>query len=279
MGLAGAVLATSVGCGLFHRRSSDAETEPITPEGLYAKGMAALQERKLRQALDYFDGITFRAESRAEFEPQVRIAIADATFWQRDDLSLIDARSKYLDFVTLYAEHPLAPYAQLQAGVASLQQVNDPSRDQSQTAIAIDDLREVTRRWPGSPWAEAAGQMLVGAEANLARHEYLVGRFYYRNKAYLAATARLQGLLEKYPDYPKRDEVYLLLGESLMLGNNHLEGRIYLDKVVAEYPDSHSAAEARKFLAELPPPAEPEPAPNQDVDGASRSANGGGGQR
>ena len=49
----------------------------------------------------------------------MRIGVADATFYQGHDLALIDARNLYLDFVTLNADHELAPYAQFQAGICS----------------------------------------------------------------------------------------------------------------------------------------------------------------
>ena len=179
--------------------------------------------------------------------------LADATFYLGDDLSLIEARSKYLDFVTLYGDHPLAPYAQFQAGVSSLRQAANPSRDQSETAVAITDLKDVVRRFPESPFAAAAKEALVRAETNLAEHEFLVGRFYLQKRKYRAATARFRALMETYPHYEYREKLYFHLGKSLLLGESVSEGKSWLDRLLADYPQSEYAKEAKALLAEETP--------------------------
>jgi outer membrane protein assembly factor BamD len=249
--LASLAVVAGAAPGCAGRRKAKQETELLTAEALYRKGLTSLEERKLREARAYLERIQFTAGNRPELEPLVRLALADATFYAGDQLSLIEARSKYLDFVTLYGDHPQAPYAQFQAGVASLKQVNHPSRDQSQTQVAISDLKEVGRRWPDSSFAAASEQMIGLAHDHLAEHEHLVGRFYFKRRDYQAATERLRNLLTSYPRYSHRDEVYLLLGQSLVRANSADEGRVYLDKLVTDFPASEAAKEARKLLAEL----------------------------
>jgi outer membrane assembly lipoprotein YfiO len=250
--VAALAVAASLMPGCARLRRDKAEAELLTTEALYQRALSHLEHRRLREARSDLERIQFTAENRVTLEPLVRLALADATFYAGDELSLIEARSKYLDFVTLYADHPMAPYAQFQAGVSSLRQVNDPSRDQSQTHEAIADLRVVEERWPGSPFAGASGGMIRQAQDNIAEHEYLVARFYFRRRAWGAAADRLRGLLQRYPAYSEQERVYLLLGQALVLGGSDAEGRIYLDKLVAEHPDSEAAEEAKKFLADLP---------------------------
>ena len=246
-----AVAMLAAGAGCASRREAKQEVALLTAEDLYRKGIASLEQRKLHEARNYLERIQYSAQNRPDLEPLVRLALADATFYLGDDVSLIEARAKYVDFVTLYGDHPQAPYAQFQAGVSSLKQVNDPSRDQSQTEIALADLREVGRRWPTSPFAEAADQMIAVAHDHLAEHELLVARFYAKRKKYQAASDRLRGLLDRYPRYARKDQVYLLLGQALVKMNSTAEGRVYLDKLLADYPDTAAAREAKKLLAEL----------------------------
>jgi len=215
-------------------------------------GMDLLEKRELRKARLLLQRVEYSARDRRETEPLVRLAIADATFYQGDDFSLIDARSLYLDFVTLYGDHPRAPYAQLQAGVCSLAQVNDPSRDQSQTRVAIDDLREVLRRYPASPYAAVAQLKIREAEALLAEHEYLIGRFYIKKKSYPAAVERLRGLLTEYPTFSGTDKVYYWIGEALFRQDNAEEGSLYLRKLVDDFPASEYAARAAARLGTAP---------------------------
>ena len=217
----------------------------------YQQGMEQLQRGKLTQARTTLQQVSYTAEDdRPEIEPLVRIGLADATFYQRGALSLIDARNLYLDFVTLFADHRKAPYAQFQAGICSLNQVAAPSKDQTETRRAVAGLRDVERRFPGSNYADAAQRMRKVAEANLAEHEFMVGRFYLKRKKYLAAADRFRGVLEDYPHYVEIDKVYLYLGQALLRSNNDSEARVYLDKLVTDYPNGPYADQARKALTE-----------------------------
>jgi outer membrane protein assembly factor BamD len=217
----------------------------------YQRGVEQLQRGKLTQARTTLQQVSYTAEDdRPEIEPLVRIGLADATFYQRGALSLIDARNLYLDFVTLFADHRKAPYAQFQAGICSLNQVAAPSKDQTETRRAVAELREVERRFPGSNFAGAAQGMRKVAEANLAEHEYMVGRFYLKRKKYLAAADRFRGVLEQYPHYAEIDKIYLYLGQALLRSNNESEARVYLDKLVTDYPDGRYAEEGRKALSQ-----------------------------
>ena len=237
--------------GCASRRQRQEEAKILDAEVLYKKGIAEISRGNFRKARIFLDRIQYTPENRTNLEPRVRLALADVAFYTGDDVSLIDARSKYVDFVTLYGDHSRAPYAQLQAGVCSLKQVSHPMRDQNQTIVAMQDLREVERRYPGSPLVPAAGYLLRKAEGNLAEHDYQVGRFYFKRKAYLAATDRFRSVLDRYPRYTGRERVYFYLGQALLRMNNDAEGRIYLDKLVNDYPDSEYVDEARRLLSNV----------------------------
>jgi len=215
----------------------------------YERGIDLLAQGKLRQARTALQEVSYNAEDdRREIEPLVRIGQADATFYQKNVLALIDARNLYADFVTLFGDHTQAPYAQFQAGICSLNQVAAPSKDQTETHQAVNDLREVENRYPGSVFADAARRMRAVAESNLAEHEFTVGRFYLRRKKYLAAADRFRGILQNYPHFDEVDKVYLYLGQALLRSNNESEARVYLDKLVTDYPNGRYAEEARKAL-------------------------------
>lgn len=221
----------------------------MTAAQVYEQAQVELSKHSLRKARLLLEKIEYTAEDRPRIEPLVRIGLADTVFYLGDDLSLIEARSKYSDFVTIFSDHPLAPYAQFQAGVCSYKQVEVPSRDQSQARVAIEDLREVARRYPDSPFARAADQVRAKAESNLAEHEFIVGRFYLQRKKYRAATDRFRTLLEKFPRYGEPDKLYFHLGKALLLGEGGAEANAFLDRVVADYPESEYADEAKKLLS------------------------------
>jgi outer membrane protein assembly factor BamD len=243
------LLCASLATGCAARRErSRAEARIVDPVALYQRGIEEIARGRHTRAKTFLDRIQYSPEGRAGLEPLVRLALADLAFYTGDDLSLIDARSKYLDFVTLYGDHPKAPYAQVQAGICSLEQANSPTRDQSQTRVAINDLREVERRYPQSPYVRAAGDLIVRAESNLAEHDFLVGKFYFKRRAWISAADRFRGILDRYPRYAEKEKVYFELGQTLLRMNNPTEAELYLGRLVDAYPNGRYAAEARRLL-------------------------------
>lgn len=247
-----AILAVALagnGCASKHRKPK-ATAEVLTGEQTLAKVDQAMAHHQLRKAKDLLQKIQFTQAERPVYEPLVRLALADATYYLGDDLSLIEARSKYLDFVTLYGDHPRAPYAQFQAGMCSVKQIYSASRDQAQTRVAIDDFAEIDKRWPKSPYGRAARQFVSKGQDGLAEHEFLVASFYRKKKEYAAAVGRMKNLLQTYPTYRAKDKVYYWLGWTLTKASEPAEGRVWLDQILAEYPRSKFAPQAKQILAE-----------------------------
>jgi acyl-CoA thioester hydrolase len=232
------------------RKAAKQSAEVLTAEATLKQVDAAMANHQLRKAKTLLGKIQFTQEERPKYEPLVRLALADSTYYLGDDLSLIEARSKYLDFVTLYSDHPKAPYAQFQAGMCSVKQIYSASRDQAQTQVAIDDFSEIDKRWPRSGYARAARQFMGKGQDGLAEHEFLIGTFYWKKKAYRAATERYTSLLERFPAYRQKDKVYYWLGRTLMDARTPDEGRVWLDQVLTEYPRSKYAKMAKSLLAD-----------------------------
>jgi outer membrane protein assembly factor BamD len=245
-----ALVLCGTGCAAKKRGAATQATEVLTAEAILAQVDVAMAHRQLRKAKNLLQKIQFTQAERPTYEPLVRLALADATYYLGDDISLIEARSKYLDFVTLYADHPRAPYAQFQAGMCSVKQIISASRDQGQTQVAIDDFKDIDKRWPKSPYARAARQFVGKGQDGLAEHEFIVGSFYWKKKAYQAATERFTGLLEKYPLYGQKDKVYYWLGRTLIDARSPDEGRVWLDQVLNQYPRSKYAKMSTQLLAE-----------------------------
>jgi outer membrane protein assembly factor BamD len=242
-----ALLASASGCA---SKKAEAPTGFVSADEQYRNAMELLAQDKLTQARTMLEQVAYGTQDeRRRLEPLVRLALADATFYQGGELSMIDARNLYLDFVTLNGDHPRAPYAQFQAGVCSLEQISNPAKDQTLTNQTLDDFREVVARYPDSVFGEATQRMLWQAEDYLAEHDYQVGRFYMKKKNYLAATDRFRHILDRYPHFRKMEKVYYYLGVSLFKVDNDAEARIYLDKLITDYPDGERAKDAQEILA------------------------------
>jgi outer membrane protein assembly factor BamD len=237
--------------GCSGKKKAVAGVGSIAPGDNFDRAMQLLSERQLRQATSALTRIRFDPETRDEIEPLTRLAIADATFYQATAIGFIDARSKYIDFVTLNADHPLAPYAQLQVGQCSLKQVNAPAKDQSVTRQAVRDFKQVMQRWPDSIYVAAARGLLRQTRGSLAESEYLVGRFYLKKKAYLAAIERFRIVVERFPDYPELEKVLYYLGQAYLRNGNELEARVFMDRVITDFPRGDYIGQAKKALGSI----------------------------
>jgi Outer membrane lipoprotein len=123
-------------------------------------------------------------------------------------------------------------------------------------------------------------------ELKTAKHELEVARHYFKNKkAYLAAYKRADELIAGYPEFPQIDEALYIAGMSSLylsegkgkqglpkstpeaadLTPDHLRetARMYLERIVSDFPRSDFRKQAEAALAQLGPskPAEEKPAP------------------
>jgi outer membrane protein assembly factor BamD len=247
--LVATVLLTG-GCAGKKKRAR-AEAGSMTATDTFESANKSLASRDLRQATATLKRIQFAPQSRQELEPLTRLAMADATYFQGTMLGWIDARNLYTDFVTLNGEHPLAPYAQLQIGQCSLNQVRQPSKDQTLTVQAIRDLETVGRRWPNSPYEYAARSMGREARDNLAESEFMVGKFYLKKKVYPGAISRFRGVVAGFPDYREADKVLFHLAKAYRGDGNQAEARAFLDKLLSTYPNGDYVARAQKLLGSM----------------------------
>lgn len=215
---------------------------------IYDKAMEKLEKGRHRSTLEILKDVGIAEEISKELAPKVLIATADANFYLDDMLSIADAARSYSEFVTFYSDHPLAPYAQFQIGMCYFQLTNSPENDQLQTFKAIEEFKKVSNIDSDSPFARAATSMIDTCEGKIAEHEYLIGKFYYKRKDYYAASERFRKILIHYESYPEKEKIYFYLGNSLLKLDNSSEGRIYLDKLVQDYPDSKYARDAREIL-------------------------------
>jgi hypothetical protein len=110
-----------------------------------------------------------------------------------------------------------------------------------------------------------------------AKHELEVARHYFKNKkAYLAAFKRADELVAGYPEFPQIDEalyiagmsgIYLLEGKgkqplpkpapgdekALTPENVRETSRMYLERVISNFPNSDFRKLAQAALTQLPP--------------------------
>ena len=218
-------------------------------EELYREAREQLQVGKYMKARKTLGLVGVAEPVEPDLDPSVKLATADAFFFQGGGLNLIEAQSRYQQFLNFYPTHPLAPYAQYQVGECLLIQSAAPTNDQEFTVRAVNEFRKVADLDPRSSYARAAEARIDTAHGKLAEREWIVARFYGKRRRWDAVVGRLQGLLDRFPRFARRDEVFLMLGRALIETDSVTEGRVYLQKLLADDPDGEFGVEARELLA------------------------------
>ena len=240
------ILLPSAGC--HSARKAKPKPPPVPNEALYERARDLLERRKFEQARQALTEIGTREVLSPELDPLVKIAVADSYFYDPGVANLIEAQSRYTQFLTFYPSSPLAGYAQFQVAMCYFKQSPQPHHDQTYTRKAIEEFEKVRKVDPNGRFVRAAEQMRDRCMNKVATHDYQVGLFYFRRKAYAGVISRFKNLLENYPRYEGTDGVYYYLGLALLRSGEGAEGRVYLEKVRRDYPSSKFASAAQQAL-------------------------------
>jgi len=238
---------------------------------IWDAGQKAFQKKQWENARKHFRRI-IDGFPQSEYGPGARLDLADAYFQEGGSGNYILAIAAFREFLTLFPSHPRSDYAQFQVGEGYFRQRNKPDRDQTNTQRALEEYQRLLEIYAASPHVEKARERIRTCRQSLAHAEFLAGYFYQRTRsAYRAAVNRYEGVLTDYPDYEGVDEVLMRLGETLAASGRTAEALPHLSRLLAEYPGSKHADDARKLLEELketqtapapPPPPSPAPGPS-----------------
>ena len=124
-------------------------------------------------------------------------------------------------FIELHPGHRDTGYAYYLKAISFYKQISDVGRDQNMTRLALASLRDITKRFPGTPFARDARIKIELTQDHLAGKEMDVGRYYMRRSEYLAAINRFKKVIKEFqttthvPEALHRlTEAYLALGVS-----------------------------------------------------------------
>ncbi|GAB4260035.1 MAG: outer membrane protein assembly factor BamD [Deferrisomatales bacterium] len=181
-------------------------TEELSPEQIFELARRAVDKYDYERAQTLLDQL--RDEHPfSKFAVDAELLAADMKF--RQDL-YEEAAAAYRSFEELHPTHPRAAYAMFRRGMAYLELIHSPDRDQTPSRHAAEAFQKLLYAHPDSEYAPEARAHLTQVRARLAAHELYVARYYLRKERYDAALARLQGLVRDYPDTPQRDEALRL---------------------------------------------------------------------
>ena len=126
-----------------------------------------------------------------------------------------------------------------------------PERDQSATRDAIKEIEVFLQRYPNSALMPEARAVEREAKDRLSTAEYRVGYFYFRQRWYPGAIDRFREVLDKDPQFTRRDAVYFYLAEALYRTDKKAEALPYYERLLREFEQSEFLLEAQKRVVEL----------------------------
>jgi outer membrane protein assembly factor BamD len=188
--------------------SRDKRDDDRGAEELYAEAQRSLQHRNYGRAINQYRRLTTLYPFGRHAE-QSQLDMAYALYRANQPERAITTLDR---FIRTYPTHPNVDYAWYLKGLVHYEetmgfmrrlfpgQVID--RDQSSAREAFSDFQELIRRYPQSRYVADARQRMVFLRNVLAEHEIVIGEYYYRRGAYIAAINRAKYVIENYPQAP-----------------------------------------------------------------------------
>lgn len=237
------------------------EERPV--EALYNAGYERLGQRRWRDAVDYFQEV----ERQHPYSEWARRSILMQIYAYYQNNSYEDAIAAADRFIALFPGNSSAAYAFYMKAICYFEQITDVGRDQGFSEHALTGLRDVARRFPGTPYATDALVKIDMVNDQLAGKEMEIGRYYQRAHQPLAAINRYRAVIdnEAYQRTSHAPEALYRLVE-VYLGLGLREEAVRNGAVLGHnYPGSVWYTDAYALLTRdgAAPGAEPEAAPRR----------------
>ena len=218
---------------------------PDPDKFLFDRGTEELNKRHWLVSRVYFREL-IDTYPQSRYRADAKLGVGDTFLGEGSAESYVLALNEYREFLAFYPTHDRVDYAQFKLGMTHFRQMHGADRDQTETKEAIRELTIFVERHPTSKLIEEGKQRLREARDRLSTYEYNVGYHYYRTGWIPGAVDRFRVLLDKDPQFTRRDSVYFYLGESFMKAERPAEALPYYDRLLKEFEQSEHLLEAQK---------------------------------
>lgn len=229
-------------CSIFQKTEKELPDEPA--DKLYNEGLALQHRKDWKLAGDKFKEID-RIYSHTDWGRKALLMSAYSYYEARNYDEAVTAGRR---FITLYPSSPDAAYAQYIVGSAYYDEIPDVSRDQARTEKALLTLMEIERRWPNSEYAKAARRKVEAARDNLAGREMEIGRYYLKQRNFVAAVNRFRVVVSQYQTTRHVEEALARLAECYLAMGIVNEAQTAAAILGHNFPDSQWYADTHKLI-------------------------------
>jgi outer membrane protein assembly factor BamD len=244
-------LAVAGGCSSAPKKPPTGTPEP--DKFLFERGTAELDDKDWFTAREYFRQLV-DSYPQSQYRGDAKLGVGDTYIGEATSESYVLGVNEFREFLSFYPTHRRVDYAQYKLAMCHFYQMRDPMRDQTETLEAIKELTTFVERFPNAqrsalyPDAQAK---LREARDRIGEHELGVGIQYHRTRWYPGAIERLKGLLDRDPEFTRRDAALFYLADSFDKVGRPAEALPYFDRLIKEFERSEYLAKAQLRATEI----------------------------
>ncbi|MCK5681492.1 outer membrane protein assembly factor BamD [bacterium] len=214
------------------------------PKTLFQKAEKAYQSKSYGRANELFQVLQNEFPD-TEYAKLALLRNADIAYCR---MELEDAARTYNDFINFNGDHHKAPYAFYQVGMSYYVALKTIDLDLETLRQALETFEEALARYPDNPpYTAKIIQRINDCKRRLAKREFYVGLFYYKQGKFHSAVGRFEYLLANYPSFID-DKVLYYLGMAHLNRGNIEDGHRMLLILTKAFPASDYVAKARPWL-------------------------------
>ena len=215
---------------------------------LFEQAKASYEQGEYKNALAYF---LYVKENflRSDYAGMTRFYAGQCYYELKNyDEAIIE----YKSFISFFPSDPNAAEAQFKLGASLLQLARGPEVDQSTVEEAFAELKKVEENYPeNEEIVQKTEDLLNRVKDKIANYEYLVARFYRKEKRYRASNSRILFLMKKYPDTSLYDDALFMMAKNYLDLDMREKGKDALLDLLENYPGYEEREKARKQLVSL----------------------------
>jgi outer membrane protein assembly factor BamD len=214
-------------------------------DDVFRQGEDLLAKGKYEEARKKYSSVKER-DLEKSYDALVQVRLGDSYY---EEGRYAEAEVEYRRFIETRPQNKAAAYVLYQIGMCNFKQMDKPDRDPSFSVNAMTSFESLLKNYPNSPYEEEAREKLKITKWNVAEHELVVGKYYYKRGSFSAAAKRFKGILESYPGAKDEPETLYCLADSYIKTGEFDSAKNTLSVLYQQYPNNRFAERAKDKLA------------------------------
>ena len=184
-----------IGCSSSNKTTnSNLQSDIRSPDQIYLEAMMLFDKKNFTLADEEFDKlIQLYPLSNEAIEAEIM-----SGFIQYLKMDYENAIMKYQKVIQKYPSHKNLDYVYYMIAMSNYEQITHHELDGRYNETSLESFNQVILRFPNSKYAKDSRQKIILVKSNQAAKHMEIGRFYLKEKKYVAALNRFKIVIEDY---------------------------------------------------------------------------------